>query len=412
MKHHALIPALLLAGSCLAQDTADRPLRVLIDRNLDRQLIEFVSIDGPDIRFIDASGRAIDAPTSQFVALAPIDTWISVSASSSIFRRGSILSRPGVLELTDGQRFVGTASVASAGEESLAWNYARLGLIAVPLEQIRRVVLPRIMTPEQAMPALDVETEDVLRLANGDTLRGFIASFGDKTTIELRDGSTIVTPMNILDEMTLANPGEQPAGVRVWLTGGNVVDVESLRAITGKPSRLEVTLETGSIVAVNATATPSEADDQPTGLRFEIDRNHIDAVNFDAQSLVPLVSLQASTDGRRLVIDTNGVASLGAQSILMPGPMKATWVLPRGSARLALTAELPLKARAWGNLELIVLVDGVERERHSLSAQSPKAHLRLDLADARELTIELNEGQFGPVQDRVELRDAILLIGR
>ena len=88
----------------------------------------------------------------------------------------------------------------------------------------------------------------------------------------------------------------------------------------------------------------------------------------------------------------------------MPGPMRTTWTLPRGTSRLAITAELPLESRAWGNLDLIVLVDGVERERHTLSAQSPEAHIRLDLASARELTLELDEGQFGPVQDRVELR--------
>jgi len=407
----AIIPALLLAGSCLAQD-ADRPLRLLIDRNLDRQLVELVSIDGEDIRFIDASGRAVTAPTTQFVALTPIDAWTDANAATSVFRRSGIVSRPGVLELTDGQRFVGTASVVSAGEESLAWNYARLGLLAVPLENIRRVVLPRIMTAEQAMPSLAVSDEDVLRLTNKDTLRGFIVSFGSEASIELADGSTIVTPMNVIDEMTLANPDESPEGVRVWLTGGNVVDVESLHAITGKADRIEATLEQGPIVAVNAASVPSEADDQPVGLRFEIDRNQIDAINFDTQALVPLASLQSNSPDRPLVIDDTGVSALDARSIQMPGPMRTTWTLPRGAARLAMTAELPLESRAWGNLDLIVLVDGVERERHTLSAQSPEAHIRLDLASARELTLELDEGQFGPVQDRVELREGILLIGR
>ena len=411
MNTRVLIPALLLAGTCLAQD-ADRPLRLLIDRNLDRQLVELVTIDGNVIRFIDASGRAVTAPTTQFVALAPIDQWTDANAATNVFRRSGIVSRPGILELTDGQRFVGTASVVSAGEESLAWNYARLGLLAVPLENIRRVVLPRIMTANQAMPPLEDSDEDVLRLTNRDTLRGFIVSFGSDTSIELSDGSTIVTPMNVVDEMTLANPDEAPEGVRVWLTGGNVVDVESLRAISGKADRIEATLEAGPIVALSAASVPSEADDQPVGLRFEIDRNQIEGINFDTQTLVPLASLPSNSPDRPLVIDSIGVAALGARSILMPGPMRTTWTLPRGTSRLAITAELPLESRAWGNLDLIVLVDGVERERHTLSAQSPEAHIRLDLASARELTLELDEGQFGPVQDRVELREGILLIGR
>ena len=61
---------------------------------------------------------------------------------------------------------------------------------------------------------------------------------------------------------------------------------------------------------------------------------------------------------------------------------------------------------------LIILVDGSELQRHTLSAQSPEAHVRLDIENARDLTITLDEGDFGPVQDRVTIREAVLLIGR
>lgn len=419
MSPRALIPASLLAGACLAgsglsQDAADRPLRVLIDRNLDRQLIELVSIDDGRINYIDAAGKPVSAPTDDFVALAPIDAWQGSIESTTLFARGGIVSRPGVLELTDGQRLVGTASVADAGEESLAWNHARLGLVGVPLENVRRVVLPRIMTTNQSRPPLAVESEDVLRLANGDTLRGFIASFGSSTVIELGDGSVLDMPMNVLDEMTLANPAEPATGICVWLTGGNVLEAQQISTPTStdEPDRLIITLADGPITRLGAASVPSEADELPSGLRLEIDRAYIEGVNFDAAALVPLASLDASLSGRSLEIDSDKVAALGAQSIRMPGPMSATWAVPRGTTRMSLKAELPIDARTWGNLELVFLVDGVERERHTLSAESPQAHVRIDLINAKSLTITLDEGKFGPVQDRAVLREAILLIGR
>ena len=107
MSTHTLIPVLVLAGTCLAaaaraQDTETRPLRVLIDRNLDRQLIELVSINDTLINYVDAAGKHVSAPVRDFVALAPIDAWDNTETTKSLFSRGSMISRSGVLELVDG----------------------------------------------------------------------------------------------------------------------------------------------------------------------------------------------------------------------------------------------------------------------------------------------------------------------
>lgn len=285
--------------------------------------------------------------------------------------------------------------------------------MTIPLESVRRIVLPRIMNTNQARPPLAVEAEDVVRLTNGDTLRGFLADYGSTTTIELDDGTTIDTPINVLDEITLANPSESPEGMRLWLTGGNIVDAQTLTTSDqSKAGVLSVTLEHGRITAFNAGSAASEADNADAGLRFEIGRELIEALSFDTGDLVPLASIEARAIERSLEIDTTSTAALGARDIHMPGPMTATWPIPRGATRLALTAELPIQARTWGNLDLIVLIDGTERERHTLYAESPEAHIRLDIENAHDLTITLDEGAFGPVQDRVTLREAVLLIGR
>lgn len=407
MSTRRFIPLLALAAACSAQPESPRALRVLIDTDLDRQLVELVSIDDALIRYIDASGRAVTVPAASFVAIAPAEAWHSQ-------RHTHTITRAGVLELTDAQRLVGTPSVATAEDESLAWNHARLGLVSVPLESVKRLVMPRIMAPGQARPPLIAEADDALRLSNGDTLRGFVSAFGSDATIELDSGTVITTPMNVIDEMALANPTAQAEGLRLWLTGGNVLRVQEILAPSADsdPSRLTAILEKAPLTAINAPTTPSEADTAPTGLRFEIDLSAIEAVNFDAAALVPLASLKSTATDRTLTIDPFALAALDARDIHMPGPMTATWTLPREAARLSLTATLPMEARAWGDLELIISVDGSERERHTLSALSPEAHIRLELDSARELTIELDEGRHGPVQDRVVLREALLLLAR
>lgn len=399
------IPIFAIAATCAAQpDTTTRPLRVLIDTDLNRHLIELVSIDDSHITYIDSAGNQLAAPAANFVALAPVEPWHAPTPPRGI-------TRAGLLELTDGQRLLGTPSVATTDDESLAWNHARLGLVSVPLESVRRLAVPRIMPAARALPPLTADTEDVLRLTNGDTLRGFIAAFSADAVIELDSGSTISTPMNVVDEMALANPPAPPEGIRLWLTGGNVISIDEIAPTrSDQPEQLSAILPTAPFTGI--VRATSEADGDPPPLTFDLDRSAIEAINFDAAALLPLASLESTATGRDLSIDPFALAALSARDIHLPGPMTVTWTLPEGAARLALTATLPLQARAWGDLELIISLDGSESQRHALSAQSPEAHIRLDLTGARELTIELTEGNFGPVQDQATLREALVLIER
>src|SRR5690606_12961790 len=133
-----------------------------------------------------------------------------------------------------------------------------------------------------------------------------------------------------LDEITLANPQLLPTGKRLWLTGGNIIDVQKLEpaAKANKVGSMTVTLDAGTITQLGSSSAASEADDAEVGPQFEIDRNLIEAINFDTQSLIPLASLDARAIERVLTIDSHSTAALGAVDIHMPGPMSVTWILP------------------------------------------------------------------------------------
>ena len=104
-------------------------------------------------------------------------------------------------------------------------------------------------------------------------------------------------------------------------------------------------------------------------------------------------------------------------AIEIPGPMRITWLLPEGSLRLGLEAELPEESRLWGHCNLVVsaAVDGRESElaRRTLSQDTPTTDLSIEVPDGAEsLSIAVEPGRYGPIQDRVVLNRAMLLVAQ
>ena len=97
--------------------------------------------------------------------------------------------------------------------------------------------------------------------------------------------------------------------------------------------------------------------------------------------------------------------------------MEARWSLPKGTRRFASTFELPESCRVWGDLILVVEENhpgNTTRElaRASLNARTPTAFVSdVVSASAYAITIRVEEGAYGPIQDQVILRRPMLLVG-
>ena len=65
--------------------------------------------------------------------------------------------------------------------------------------------------------------------------------------------------------------------------------------------------------------------------------------------------------------------------------------------------------REWGDCEFLISVDGVEVLRHHLSSETPSFPFLVD-TPGRILTIEIDPGRYGPINDRVLIRRPLLLV--
>jgi hypothetical protein len=304
----------------------------------------------------------------------------------------------GMLVLADGQRLPGEAiSGAKTGADVLVWNHREFGRLEAPLGLVRSVSFNSTEPPPPA------HAMDVLRMANGDQVEGVITSLGDPITLTLGSspgGRLITQPIDRVASVSMVAPRRPFTGMRVWLTDGSVVDVAQLRL--------------GHDGLVRLTLAGSLADE----LQHSLKLSDIQAVLFDASGATPLASVApTSIDGPRTrytlpePVATNPAAPIGLSPIEISGPLTVRYALPEAPVEFVAEAVLPQSHRAWGNLELIVLDDSREVMRTRLNASRPSAPIRL-LLTGSELTIRIEEGANGPLQDTVVLEHALLLNAR
>ena len=91
------------------------------------------------------------------------------------------------------------------------------------------------------------------------------------------------------------------------------------------------------------------------------------------------------------------------------GPLAAHYVLPRGATYFGAEARLPEPARAWGDCELSIRDNDREVFTATLNAETPTALIGVRLTGST-LTVEVAEGSGGPIQDRVVLVRAMVLV--
>ncbi|MFI4870639.1 MAG: hypothetical protein ACIARQ_02410 [Phycisphaerales bacterium JB061] len=412
MKPLRSIPVLLIAASCGAQPAQDPVVRLLIDKNLNQRLAEIVGINTDTITIRGMDGEDFVINTDELAALAPATKWHDQTEDPTLQTRGSIATRLGTITLTDGQRLTGSPSVITVDDEIVAWSHSGLGIVGVPIEVVRHISMPRSTAVGNIPPSLTPDIDDVVLMTNGDTLRGFVNSIGIDTSVELTSGTVIEAETSRIDQIMLANEPAEPIGTHVWIADGSVLAIDQLETERAREKSIVLSiLRDRPIAPALGRSVPSEADETAFGLATSFGLAELRAANFDSRALVPIVSLESESTGRELVAHTEGFAALGCVDLFMPGPMQTTWQLPRGAERLALTAALPIKARAFGNLELTVRTDGNEVSRHTINADTPVVRLNIDLQGEQTFSLEITEGEFGPIQDQLIVSQGLVFIG-
>ncbi|MEO1511778.1 MAG: hypothetical protein AAFU70_06885, partial [Planctomycetota bacterium] len=307
-------------GACVSAG-AQTPFD-LIGADLSRSPIRLVELTPSEVVWADASDDTAMLPLDS--ALGIVARGVGQSDSSDLGVLRALTFEPSVLTLTDGRRLTGSLSAQADLPEVLRWQHAVLGTVDVPLEQIDRLVLQRATIGGGSTdPLPPSDRSDVVLLRNGDRLEGFVVDLGRDAVIEV-DGREVVVPMESVHQLALANPREAWDGPMVWLRDGSVLGAS------------EVLFDGGLFVLVDEEAELTEAE----GLSATIRPENIEAVSFDTRRLVPVSRLVEDAEP-----STAGV--FGARAIELAGEDSVRVDLPDGATRLVLTAELPLRARAW-----------------------------------------------------------------
>ncbi|MCB9838536.1 MAG: hypothetical protein H6813_04290 [Phycisphaeraceae bacterium] len=407
--------ASLVASALAAQDTAtpdaaapaEPGRRVLIDRDLNTREITLLSITEQDIAYLDEQGRTRRASVGGLVALLPLDRpWDAPQQGATSTGDPAAETPPstGLLELNDGQRLPGEHAPTGGDKDAIIWAHPVFGRVAINLDRVARAVLREpAQTPLDEITRVSQPTStnrDQLVLANGDRLEGFVVSLGDPVEIDI-DGQIVAIAADRVASVRLANPNVPMQGLVVWLDDGSVVVVAAIDSRDGGAVELEL----------------------PTGQTGVFPASALDAVAFSAGRLIGLAAIEPAAQrplGDRHTAEPTRILNdpiyessgrLNAPDIQFPGPMLASWQLPPGARRFATIAEMPFDAIPWGDCVLTVQVDSTEQARQRINADNPRFEINIPIdPNARTLTISIEPGAWGPINDRITLRRPLLLL--
>ncbi|MFI4860762.1 MAG: hypothetical protein ACIAXF_08795 [Phycisphaerales bacterium JB063] len=407
--------ACLIAVGAAAQDA------VLFDLSLEPEQVVVVELDtaGQRVVYYDAQGDRAEAGFDEVLRL------VFPSATADVDRALPVLAT------TDGQRIVGRAGQllrpALGDEESVGWRAVdALPGIAVSLDDLAWVVLD----PSVAPPSAPTE-DDVLVLGNGEQLSGFIDTLGlNAIGFEpaYADAPLMIPPARV-NALIMSNQWSAPEGPSVFATLASgsrwrcelgSVEVAGVGAVVGLRSPLADVGE-GDEPAFSpvhlgvSTSTPDETDGWPVVTRLDF--------QVGGHRLVPLSSLAMQ---ELETAEPFGVPVLTRRTadgaLAMHAPATVSFELPARATRLSATVALalgddvPEARRAWAGCVVVVAMGEVELARVTIDHEQSEQRVNVALPEpaspgrARALTVTIEEGVNGPILDRIELRDAEVLV--
>jgi hypothetical protein len=202
---------------------------------------------------------AIDSTALHVLAAGQTDPHaVSLDDFLDITRIGTPPATPtGLIVRLAGGDMLGGAPVSLKGD-SLLWNSPSVGQVTLSMRLVRSISLPSVTL------GTDRTTQDVVALANGDTVRGTVTDLNGKTVTVTTDSDTVPVPLSSVRSIVLAISGNSPAahrGFRVRLDDGTAITAAdaslangSLKFTVGKDA--EHTIDLQHVVALEQVNGP------------------------------------------------------------------------------------------------------------------------------------------------------------
>jgi hypothetical protein len=309
-------------------------------------------------------------------------------------------------------------------------------------------------------------TSDVLFLANGDRIEGLVEELGATFTVDRslasagvdgnqssspgdasgKSGATpaarseglLEVPIVRIASVAFMTPSSDVGGPRVWCEDGTIVRatpvtsssagmLELHRSASMPPEKAEGASQPGG-AATNAPALPF---DEVIG--FVPDPSRLVALSsmsvskvsssgetprFHLEGPVPALGGPPTESGPEARDSAGG--NLGGSVLVgtwpasaspqtFRGPIRVSYHLPVEHCTLIGSVQPASPDPQWTDFELIVWDGDREALRVHMTAQTPAQELTVPLT-TRELTIEIAEGEGGPIRDAAEIRRGLVVL--
>lgn len=366
-----LFVALLCAGPVWAVEPA-----VLVHDDLRREPVQLVGYGQGRLRYFGAD-RSLTAIDSSKAVRLEFGREISAPATGG---GGS------VLRLTDGQVLRGNLGGAGDGGEQLVWETTTLGPVQVGLDDVSS------MSVSDGGDLPVAGESDIVLLANGDRLSGFVEAVSAAGLNLDRDGQSVDLAWEAISGVVLANLARRGSGV--WLT-----------LIDGSRLRVEALTLTGSHAAGTAFGQP-----------FEVPMDRAARVDFTQRHrLVPLDELPQTVMEGGTAFGVEYPPRFEPGWLSLHAPVTVRYELPAGARRFAADAAIAPGASAAadppGGADMVLIVSDGQTElfKERLNADQPRVRINVELTGPA-LELRLDDAVGGPVLDRLRLENPAVLV--
>lgn len=421
----ALLASLVLVAATGSAAYAVTPVWFVLP-DLSEERVRLASLDRGEVAYFNDQGQRVTRPTTELVAIlwspgpnATATTAVTTEPTalmSTLFPPQREQAEdtaepadaaeaiepgvPDVVELVDGQRWVGRWMGVREG--GLVFRAQSLEIEHVlPIERVRRIgpIATRSDGDDEFVG------QDVVTLNNGDRLAGFVAGVSD-TAVELipdGGGDAIPLPQDRIAGLRLANPSE-PADPRL----------HTLHLHDGSELLIDQPDTQGDVLAFSLPMDGEPSHRLPLSRAKRLD------FTGHGRRLLPLMEVEHDTLSGGAFFGVPAPPQTDDGDLLLHAPIHLRYRVDPLARRFATRAVLDLpdglsdSRRRLIGLRLGLAINGADTQWWTLDADRPAVDINqaLDPRSARRvsLEIELDPHVNGPVLDRLRLENPRLLL--
>ena len=343
---------------------------------------------------IDDSGIHVSALSDRTKRVVALDQFLELT------RQGvpEAITGKFVLHMTGGDR-LGGQPVSIKGND-LVWESPILGQLRLPMKRLIGITQPG-KTPPDARPRMDI-----VSLANGDTLKGIVTSIGDgKVAVQADAGNSEIALSSVasIDFAATGNATMPQKAFRVRFEDGSSIVATTL-ALSDDHLKLDL----------------SKDENRQVDLKHIIAIEQVNGPVSWLSSRAPIENIYVPYFGNRLLYPARMDANYRGSDIRFGDQRFVRGIGVHAYSRLAWTLDGSYKAFRTryaidGDSPMadvtvrIKLDDKVAYEKSHVHAGVLSPVVLLELKDAKRLTLEVDFGEGGGAQDRLNWIEPALM---